>query len=72
MAEGTLNQTELESMEPKAAFDVIMVHAPFLRTIIENKIEAEVKDRDAEIKKIKGNMDEMGSLLLMTMAGGFE
>ncbi len=71
--EGTLDQTELENMEPKAAFDAIMVHAPFLRTIIENKIAAEVEDRDTEISKLKGNMDEMSSLLLMTMmAGGAE
>lgn len=74
MAEDTINPTELENMEPKAAFDVVMKNAPFLCGIVENKIAAEVADRDAKIENLEGTMDEMTLIMLdtMLMAGGLE
>ncbi len=67
LAEDTINQTELENMEPKAAFDSVMEHTPFLRRIIENKIKAEVADRDRKIKNLESTLDEMSLIVLDTM-----
>ena len=70
MANDTLNVNELENMDPKSAFDIVMKNAPFLRGIVEGKIAAEVADRDAEIQTLKGSLDEMTFILLDTMAMG--
>ena len=47
------------------SFDVIMENCPFLKQIIENKIQSEVASRDEKITVLEKTLDELTATILM-------
>lgn len=46
-------------------YDEIMEHCPFLKQVIENKIQEEVQTRDAKITELEKTVDELTATILM-------
>lgn len=74
---GTGTQTPIPIQTPTAvnaiptaekaptSFDVIMQNCPFLKGIIENKIQSEVASRDQKITALEKTIDELTATILM-------